>query len=44
VIEAETCCHLVTLNKINIHNTSCILTWESLLLTCTHRTQRGWIT
>jgi hypothetical protein len=23
VIEAETCCRLVTLNKINIHNTSC---------------------
>ena len=34
VIEAETCCHLVTLNKINIHNTSCVLTYESLLLTC----------
>ena len=34
VIEAETCCHLVTLNKINIHNTSCVLTWESLLLIC----------
>jgi len=32
VIEAETCCHLVTLNKINIHNTSCVLTCESLLL------------
>ena len=32
-IEAETCCHLVTLNKINIHNTSCVLTCESLLLT-----------
>jgi hypothetical protein len=40
VIEAETC-HLVTLNKINIHNTSCILTCESLLLICIHRTQRG---
>jgi len=26
VIEAETCCHLVTLNKINIHNNSCVLT------------------
>jgi len=37
VIEAETCCHLVTLNKINIHNTSCVLTCESLLLTCTHQ-------
>ena len=36
VIEAETCCHLVTLNKINIHNTSCVLTCESLLLTCIH--------
>jgi len=35
VIEAETCCHLVTLNKINIHNTSGVLTCESLLLTCT---------
>ena len=34
VIEAETCCHLVTLNKINIHNTSCVLTCESLLPTC----------
>jgi len=34
VIEAETCCHLVTLNKMNIHNTSCVLTCESLLLTC----------
>jgi len=44
VIEAETFCHLVTLNKINIHNTSCVLTCESLLLTCKHRTQRGWIT
>jgi len=44
VIEAETCCHLVTLNKINIHNTSCVLTCESLLLTCIHRTQRWWIT
>jgi len=26
VIEAESFCHLVTLNKINIHNTSCVLT------------------
>jgi hypothetical protein len=34
VIEGETCCRLVTLNKINIHNTSCVLTCESLLLTC----------
>ena len=34
VIEAETYYHLVTLNKINIHNTSCVLTCESLLLTC----------
>jgi len=41
VIEVETCCHLVTLNKINIHNTSCVLTCESLLFTCVHRTQRG---
>ena len=32
VIKAETCCHLVTLNKINIRNTSCVLTCESLLL------------
>jgi len=44
VIEAETCRHLVTLNKINIHNTSCVLTCESLLLVCVHRTQRRWIT
>ena len=36
MIEAETCCHLVTLNKINMHNTSCVLTCESLLLTCIH--------
>jgi hypothetical protein len=35
VIEAETCCHLVTLNEMNIYNTSCVLTCESLLLTCT---------
>ena len=34
MIEAETYCHLVTLNKINIHNTSCVLTCESLLLIC----------
>ena len=34
VIEAEACCHLVTLNKINIHNTSCVLACKSLLLTC----------
>ena len=33
LIESETCCHLVALNKINIHNTS-VLTCESLLLTC----------
>ena len=32
MIEAETCCHIVTLNKINIHNTSCVLTCKSLLL------------
>jgi len=45
VTEAETCCHLVTLNKINIQNTTCVLTCESLLLICIHRTtQRGWIT
>jgi len=30
VIEAETCCHLVTLNKINIHNTSCVLKNEQV--------------
>ena len=24
MIGAETCCHLVTLNEINIHNTSCV--------------------
>jgi hypothetical protein len=35
VIEAETC-HLVTLNKISILNTSCALTSESLLLICIH--------
>jgi hypothetical protein len=40
VVEAETC-HFVTLNKINIHNTSCVLTCESLLLICIHRTQSG---
>jgi len=34
----------ITLNKINIYNTSCVLTCESLFLTCIHRTQRGWIT
>jgi len=38
-----TCSHLVILNKINIHNTSCVLTCEYLLLTCIHRKQRGWI-
>jgi hypothetical protein len=32
VIGAETYCHFVILNKINIHNTSCVLTCESLLL------------
>jgi len=32
VIEAETCCHLITLNKINIYNTSCVLTYEKLYL------------
>ena len=32
VIEAKTCCHFVTLNKIYIHNTSCVLTCESVLL------------
>ena len=35
VIDAETCCHHVTLNKINIYNTGCVLTCESLLLICT---------
>jgi hypothetical protein len=34
VVEAETCCHLVTLNKINIYNISCVLTCEFLFLTC----------
>jgi len=29
---------------IKIHNTSCVLTCESLLLICIHRTQRGWTT
>jgi hypothetical protein len=38
-VEAETCCHLVTLNKINIHNTRPVLTCESLLLTCEHITR-----
>jgi len=32
------------LNKISIHNTSSVLTCESLLLTCIRRTQWGWIT
>jgi len=32
--EPETCCHLVILNKISIHNTGCVLTCESLLLIC----------
>jgi hypothetical protein len=35
LLEAETCCHLVTVSKINIHNTSCALTCETLLLICT---------
>jgi hypothetical protein len=34
VIKAETCCHLITSNKVDIHNTVCGLTCESLLLTC----------
>jgi hypothetical protein len=34
VTEAETCRHLVTLNKINTLNTSCVLTCESLLIIC----------
>ena len=41
MIEAETCCHLVSLNKINIHNASCVLTCESLLLTCVTAEIRG---
>jgi len=41
MIEAETCCHLVTLNKINIHNTSCVLTCKSLLLICVYRWGAG---
>jgi len=28
VVEAETCCHLVTLNKINIHDCICVLTCD----------------
>ena len=32
MIKAETCCHLATLYKINIHNIYCVLTCESLLL------------
>jgi hypothetical protein len=31
---------LVTLNKINTHNTSCVLTSESLLNTCTRYTSK----
>jgi hypothetical protein len=31
VIKAETCCHLITLNKINIYNTSCVLTYKSFI-------------
>jgi hypothetical protein len=27
--------------QINIHNTSCVLTCEFLILICIHRTQRG---
>ena len=34
MIEAETCCHLITLNKIDIYNTNYVLACESLLLTC----------
>jgi len=30
-LEAETCCHLVTLNKINIYNTSCVLNCSTCL-------------
>jgi len=41
VVEAETCFHLITLNKINIHNISCVVTCESLLLICIDRTQLG---
>ena len=29
VIEAETCCHLITLNKINMYNASCVLTYKN---------------
>jgi hypothetical protein len=36
VIVAETFCHLFTIKKINIHNTSCVLSSKSLLLTCKH--------
>jgi len=39
VTEAETCCHFVNLNKINIHNTSCVLTCESALLICILRSK-----
>ena len=38
VIEAETWCHLVTLNKINIHNTSCVLTGVNLYCLLVHKT------
>ena len=41
VIEAETCCHLVTLNKINIPNTCCVSTCEYLLLICTQNFPGG---
>jgi hypothetical protein len=41
VIEAETCCHHVALNKINIHVASCVFTCESLLLISILRTQLG---
>jgi len=34
MIEAETCYQLVTLNKINIDNSNCVLTCESLLRIC----------
>ena len=29
VIEPETCCHPITLKKINIYNTSCVLTYKN---------------
>jgi len=40
-LEAETCCHHITLNKINIYNTGCVLTF---LLTWITLKTTGWLT